>query len=108
MAPSSTVKVVSDTVTAAVSSSVTVTDTDTAAASSYSSALRPGITSWVTAAASSSLSLSCRAHIRTVFGVSQLSGAKVISLGVRFTSELPLIVSDSTTSPVGGAFSFTV
>ena len=108
MAPSSTVKVVSDTVTAAVSSSVTVTATEPMVTVSYSSALPAASTVCAIDAVSSTASVSWAAATVTVWAVSQLLVVNVSVVGVRVTSELPVVVVLITTSEVGGAFSFTV
>ena len=107
MAPSSTVKVVSDTTTDA-SSSVTVTATEPMVTVSYSSALPAAATVCAIDAASLAASVSWAAVTVTVWAVSQSLVVNVSVVGVRVTSELPVVVVLITTSEVGGAFSFTV
>ena len=106
--PSATVSVVSDTVTPAVSSSVTVTLTPAMVTASYSLALREASTAWAMAAASLTPSTSWAAATVTVCAVLQLLGVKVRVAGDTVTSELPVLVTPITTLEAGCVFSFTV
>ena len=105
--PSSTVSVAADTVTPAVSSSVTVTATPAMVTASNSLALREASTAWAMEAASFTASASWAAATVTVCAVSQLLEVKVKVAGDAVTSVLPL-VTVITTSEVGCASSLTV
>ena len=108
MPPSATVSVVSDTVTPAVSSSVTVTATPAMLTASYSLALREASTAWAMEAASFTASASWAARTVTVCAVAQLDEEKVRVAGDTVTSGLPLLVTPITTLEVGCVFSLTV
>ena len=100
LAPSATVSVVSDTVTPAVSSSVTVTVTPAMVTASNSLALWEASTAWVMAAVSFTASASWAAATVTVCAVAQLAVVKVRVAGDTVTSVL-LLLTVITTSEVG-------
>ena len=106
--PSATVSVVSDTLTPAVSSSVTATATPAMFTASNSSALREASTAWEMEAASFTASASWAAATVTVFAVLQLLVVKVRVAGDTVTSVLPVLVTLITTLEVGCVFSLTV
>ena len=116
LAPSATVSVDLDTVTPAVSPSVTVTANETIITLSYSSALSAATTSWVMEAMSSTASSSAALTTHTRCTVLQLLGVKVSVFWLRgvlrsvstVTSELPVEATRITTSELGWASSFTV
>ena len=116
LAPSSTVSVVSDTVTPAVSSSSTVTVTPAMVTASNSLALWEASTAWVMAAVSFTASASWAAATVTVCAVAQLDEEKVrvvwlpdVPVSVSsVTSVLPVLVTLITTVEVGCVFSTTV
>ena len=99
---------VSDTLTPAVSSSVTVTHTPATVTRSNSLALLAATTAWVMDAASFTASSSCAARTVTVCAVLQLDGVKVRVAGDTVTSLLPLLVTPITTSEAGWASRTTV